>query len=211
MAKPLDTRARLLKTAADLIWQSSYHSVGVERICEQSGTNKGSFYHYFASKEELALAAIDEQWRELKPRMDEIFSAATPPLERLRRYARESLRIQTAKREETGFVCGCPLYALGSEVGTQSPHLRAKVAELLDTRYRYFEALVRDAKACGAIEVADTERSAHVLLDLVEGALTRARITDSLAPIESLEQALLLVLGAPKAQKVRAASARKSH
>ena len=211
MAKPLDTRARLLKTAADLIWQSSYHSVGVERICEQSGTNKGSFYHHFASKEELALAAIDEQWRELKPRMDEIFSASIAPLERLRRYARESLRIQTARRAEIGFVCGCPLYALGSEVGTQSPHLRAKVAELLETRFRYFEALVRDAEASGAIEVDDAARTAHLLLDLVEGALTRARITDDLAPIADLEQALLLVVGAPKAHKVRASSARKSH
>ena len=69
----------------------------------------------------------------------------------------------------------------------------------------------RDAEASGAIEVDDAARTAHLLLDLVEGALTRARITDDLAPIADLEQALLMVVGAPKVHKVRASSARKSH
>ena len=209
MTKPLDTRERLLKTAADLIWQSSYHAIGVDRICEQSGANKGSFYHHFASKEDLAIAAIDEQWREYKPRMDEIFSPARPPLERLRRYAREALRIQREQCEDVGHVCGCPLLALGSEVGTQSPHLRAKIEQLLATRFEYFESAVRDAQKAGDIQIADPARTAQVLLDLVEGALTRARITNTLAPIEDLEAAVLLVVGANTKHERRTGGVRK--
>ena len=42
-----------------MIGSSSYASTGVAEICKKAGVNKGSFYHFFESKEELAINALD--------------------------------------------------------------------------------------------------------------------------------------------------------
>jgi TetR/AcrR family transcriptional repressor of nem operon len=194
MAKTPDTRERLLQTAADLIWTSSYHATGVDKICEAAGVNKGSFYHHFASKEELAIAALEDQWVRMKPRIDEVFSPATPPLDRLANYARMTVEMQREKQLKTGFVCGCPLYALGSEMGTLAPALQHKIQALVEVKLRYLVSAVREAHAAGEIIAPDPQRTAQILIDLAEGALMRARIMNDLAPLEHLEETLFSVL-----------------
>src|SRR6187455_1280604 len=195
MAKTPDTRERLLQTAADLIWTSSYHATGVDSICEAAGIHKGSFYHHFESKEELAMAALEDQWLRIKPRIDEIFSPASKPLDRLRDYARLTLEMQREKQRQTGCVCGCALYALGSEMGTLAPALLAKIQGLLEIKLRYLVSAVREAHAAGEIRAPEPERVAQLLVDLVEGMLMRARIQNDLAPLEGLEAAMFQVLG----------------
>lgn len=204
MVRSHDTRERLLETAARLIWSASYHATGVDRICEAAGVHKGSFYHHFSSKEELAIAALDEQWARLKPRVDEIFSPANPPLERLSRYVRLTLEMQREKQRETGCVCGCPLYALGSEMGTLAPALREKIQTLVEIKLRYLVSAVREAHAAGEIEAPDAERTAQMLVDLAQGALMRARITNDLGPLGTLEHNLLALLGPRPAARSRA-------
>src|SRR5271157_5410933 len=82
-----DSKLRLLETAHGLIWRQSYGSVGVDQICEQSRVKKGSFYHFFRSKSELAVAAYEYYWEQRsRLTLDGIFSAQTPPLERLDAY-----------------------------------------------------------------------------------------------------------------------------
>lgn len=194
MTKTADTRERLLQTAADLIWTSSYHATGVDRICEAAGVHKGSFYHHFASKEELAIAALDDQWARMKPCVDEVFSPANPPLERLAGYARMTLEKQREKQRETGCVCGCPLYALGSEMGTLAPALQRKIQALLEIKLRYLVSAVREAHAAGEIVAPDPQRTAQMLVDLAEGMLMRARIMNDLSALERFEENLLALL-----------------
>jgi TetR/AcrR family transcriptional regulator, transcriptional repressor for nem operon len=194
MAKTPDTRERLLQTAAELIWKSSYHATGVDRICEVAEVHKGSFYHHFASKEELAIAALDDQWSRMKPRIDGIFSPASPPLERLANYARLTVDLQREKQLQTGCVCGCPLYALGSEMGTLAPALQRKIQDLLEVKLRYLVSAVREAHSAGEILAPDPQRTAQMLIDLAEGVLMRARIMNDLAPLETLEADLMTLL-----------------
>ncbi len=194
MAKTPDTRERLLQTAADLIWTSSYHATGVDSICEAAGVHKGSFYHHFASKEELAIAALDDQWARMKPRIDEVFSPATPPLERLTNYARLTVEMQREKQRQTGCVCGCPLYALGSEMGTLAPALQHKIQALVEVKLRYLVSAVREAQAAGEIVAPDPQGTAQMLIDLAEGMLMRARIMNDLSALDRFERTLLSIL-----------------
>jgi TetR/AcrR family transcriptional repressor of nem operon len=52
------TRTRLLDSARDVIRTKGYAATTVDDICAAAGVTKGSFFHHFASKEQLGIAAI---------------------------------------------------------------------------------------------------------------------------------------------------------
>jgi len=53
MNAQLDTYDRILLAARELIHARSYAEVGVAAICDQAQVKKGSFYHFFPSKQAL--------------------------------------------------------------------------------------------------------------------------------------------------------------
>jgi TetR/AcrR family transcriptional repressor of nem operon len=57
MAK--DTREKILNAAAQLIHRQGYNRTGLQEILTTAGVPKGSFYFYFKSKEDLALALVN--------------------------------------------------------------------------------------------------------------------------------------------------------
>jgi len=187
MPRHTDSRERLVSIASDLIWKRSYYGTSVDMICETCGIKKGSFYHHFASKEELMATALDAQWEHFRAMLDTCFSVSLAPLERFRRFARANVEAQESCQKSSGTVLGCPLYALGTEIGTQEPLLREKIDKHLAVLAKYFTAALRDGIADGSIPVCDPELTAQQLMSFCEGSLTLARIRNDLAPIRSIE------------------------
>jgi TetR/AcrR family transcriptional regulator, transcriptional repressor for nem operon len=54
------TRRRLLDAARDVVRAKGYSATSVDDICTAAGVTKGSFFHYFASKEQMGIAAIEQ-------------------------------------------------------------------------------------------------------------------------------------------------------
>lgn len=54
-------REQLIEAATALIMQRGYASTGVDDVCAAAGASKGSFYHHFKSKEDLALHVLRGQ------------------------------------------------------------------------------------------------------------------------------------------------------
>jgi TetR/AcrR family transcriptional repressor of nem operon len=54
------TRTKLLDAARDVIRTKGYTATTVDDICRVAGVTKGGFFHHFASKEQLAKAAIEQ-------------------------------------------------------------------------------------------------------------------------------------------------------
>lgn len=84
---PHDSRTRLLDAALYVIRAKGYSAARVEDVCEEAGLTKGSFFHHFASKEDLALAAAEH----FSAFAESIFSVApyhflADPLDRLLGY-----------------------------------------------------------------------------------------------------------------------------
>jgi TetR/AcrR family transcriptional regulator, transcriptional repressor for nem operon len=195
-----DTRQRLLETAMDLIWEQSYGAVSVDVICERAGARKGSFYHFFRSKSDLAAAAIQDHWEKLRPDLDRIFSPQAPPLGRFAAYCDFIYERQRAKMERFGRVCGCPLTSLGSELSTQDEKIRQKSQEILEWRCRYFAAALRDAVREGLIPDQDCEAKARDLYGSVIGALLQAKIENDLGIIRHLKANIFRLIGAGEAE-----------
>lgn len=196
MGRSSDARDRLLRAAIDLVWTESYGAASVEAICERAGVMKGSFYHFFPSKDELVIAALEEHWRTTAgPRMDKIFSAAVPPLERLQSYFEFIPLRQKELFEQYGRVVGCPYGSLGSEARPDSA-IATKAKELLRRKYRYLESTLRDLVADGLLpEATDVSVLAQSLYTFIEGTLAQARIRNDLSPTRSIAAAAFQFLG----------------
>ena len=201
MGRKSDAKQRLLEAAGDLIWENSYGMVTIDAICEKAGVKKGSFYYFFESKADLAVAALEEDWqKEMKPKFDAMFSVSNPPLERIRLMMQSSYDCQKQMLEENGQILGCPCFSLGSEICTQNEPIRAKVKETLCRMVRYLESAIRDAQAEGSVGPGDALIKAKAVYTLYEGSLTEARIHNSLESLRILPEMVMGYLGAPIAQ-----------
>jgi TetR/AcrR family transcriptional repressor of nem operon len=196
MPRKSDAKERLMSAALDLIWGQSYGATSVDAICQKAGVQKGSFYHFFESKSDLAVAALDADWLTRRPTMDRIFSSATPPLERLTNYFDHVAQSQTAIHSECGSILGCPLFSLGSEICTQDAAIGHKVREILDSYVKYFESAIRDAHAQGALNAPNATTKAKLLFAFFQGTLTQARIQNDVTYLRELKAGALELLGA---------------
>jgi TetR/AcrR family transcriptional regulator, transcriptional repressor for nem operon len=195
MAKPSDTKEKLLQVAFDLIWNQSYGAVSVDHICERAQVNKGSFYHFFPSKSDLAVEAYEEHWREKQPELDRIFSPQIPPLKRLVLWCQNIRDRQKQKAEKYGHVCGCPYASLGAELATQDERIRVKTQELVDRNVRYIESALLDAKHQGLVSCENSQGSAKRVYSIVLGMLLQAKIHNDLEMLEDLELTIMEQIG----------------
>ena len=57
-------REKLLEVAFDEIYHNGYNGTSIDKILKKASMNKGSMYHFFKSKKELALVVIEEKLNE---------------------------------------------------------------------------------------------------------------------------------------------------
>jgi TetR/AcrR family transcriptional repressor of nem operon len=177
MGRTSDADQRLMAAALDLIWGQSYGAVTIDDICKQAAVKKGSFYYFFDSKEQLAVAALDRLWNDdWKPRMDATFSPSVDALERLKNYLSGLYRAAVEMKARAGRVLGCPVASVGSEMGTQECSICGKTREILARKRRYLESAIREAIADGSLEAGDPARRTLVLASFIEGLTLQARM-----------------------------------
>ncbi len=195
MKQESESKRKLLETAMEMIWESSYGSVSVDDICTRAGVNKGSFYYAFKSKSDLAVAAFERHWENKQPLLDKIFSSQIPPLERLDTYCELIIRDQREKYQSFGKMLGCPFCSVGSELSTQDEKIRQKTEQMGLRLMKYLESMVRDLAAVGLIEVKDTAELAQEIYSYMAGVLVQAKIENSLEHVERMQHGLMRLLG----------------
>lgn len=195
MGRVSDAKERLMKAVSELIWTGSYGSTTIDHICETTGVKKGSFYYFFDSKADVAVAALDAEWNCRRPELDAIFSPTVPPLDRLRKYCEYGYDFQGKIKQKCGRVLGCPLLTLGSEICTQEAELRNKIESILDQKRKYLESAIRDAHAAGLINAPDAMAKARILYAYYQGLQTEARIKNSLEVLQDAIRGTFELLG----------------
>lgn len=195
MGRVSDAKAKLMQVVVELIWVGSYGSTTIDDICEKAQVKRGSFYYFFESKADLAVAALDEEWQRHRPELDAIFSPVVPPLERLKRYCEYGYKIQSEWKDKCGHVLGCMLFTLGCEVCTQEAQLAKKVQAILDQKRKYLESAIRDAHAAGLVNAPDAAAKARILFTYYEGQLTEARIQNNLEVLRDAIRGTYELLG----------------
>lgn len=193
---PTDVKEKLIETAIDLIWCSSYGSVSVEDICKAAGAQKGSFYYYFESKADLALAALEVQFERTRPEYEATFAPGMGPLERLERLVDHVYAKQKKSLETYGRVCGCPFVTLGSEVVGQEEQLNARIDEILVGYISGLKEMIEEGMVAGLIpKDMDADQKALEVHSYLIGQMTMARVKNSLEIMDTLKDGIFSILG----------------
>jgi TetR/AcrR family transcriptional repressor of nem operon len=199
MGRNSDARDRLLQVAVELIWEQSYGSVSVDSICTRADVKKGSFYYFFPSKSDLAIAAYEEHWQQRRPVYDRVFSPLVPPLERIENYCRTIYENQKEKQKKSGRVLGCPFASVACELSTQDENIRQKSQEIFERGCKYIETALNDAQKEGLIEKCDVAKKSRAISALVIGTLLQAKVHNDVEILRDLGPNVMQLIGAPVA------------
>lgn len=161
-------RRRILDAALKVIRQKGYAATRVEDVCAEAGLTKGGFFHHFAGKEDLAVAAA-EHWSA----MTGGFFAGAPyhahadPYDRVLGYIDFRKAILQGSTDEFTCLAG----TLAQEAHLTSPAIRdAAGAAIFD----HASTLVADIAAAKAARCPDAEWTPESLAQFTQAALQGA-------------------------------------
>jgi TetR/AcrR family transcriptional repressor of nem operon len=200
MGRTSNAREQIIESALALWHERSYADVGVSEICEHANVRKGSFYHFFPAKSDLAVAVLDEQWRLFQEKIGGplLRDPDTPSLERLDRLMDSIFRFATDWHGETGQIWGCPAGNLAVELATRDETVRIRVERLFEDWTDVFRQLLDDAVADGSIPPLDTRGAARAVLAYVQGAIVLAKTANDSELLAELGPAARRLIGAPE-------------
>lgn len=180
------TRERLLDSAAELMHARGYEAVGVAELCVHADARKGSFYHWWPSKRDLALAMLDRAWENYRHHvLDVAFGADDSVLAGLDRYGTllcEQQRAMAATGADAGAgVRGCRLGNFALELSTRDRVVRDRVETHLTAMADYLAAVLRRAAARGEVPALDGDgatTAAESVVAHMEGLMLLAKVRD---------------------------------
>lgn len=155
-ANPL-TRTKLLEAAFAVIRSKGYAATTVDDICGEAGLSKGSFFHQFASKEDLAVAAA-QHWSETTGALFEAapYHVPSDPLDRLLAYV--AFRREIIQGELPDFTC--LVGTMAQEVYGTNPKIQKACWESI---HGHAETLVPDIEAAMRERGIDADWTAESL------------------------------------------------
>ena len=179
----VSTRDRLIDAGIQSMLSKSYHGVGIAEILADAGVPKGSFYHYFRSKEDFGAEVIRRYWATARDFMTKMFQdTSKTPMQRLEGYFRWGIDQQL----QSGCRQGCLLAKLGTEVSDCSSLLRRELKESTDQWLELLARGIQEAQDSGELSPAfEPEKLALFLFGAWEGAGMRMVILQDRAPLDN--------------------------
>ena len=191
----LDKHELILAKGAEVMTRRGYHGTGVQEIVRAAGVPKGSFYHYFSSKEDFALQALQQVYG---PRLQRYAQAlenpALSPCARILGYYGELVE-HFARQEKLEYHCF--IGSLSFEMAELSPSLGAEVDAILQRSADILRACLEQAQRAGELAAnEDCGNLASFVTSAWQGALTRLKVSNNTSVLTDFMQRLQLLLRA---------------
>lgn len=183
--KEKTTKERILEAAEEIMLENSFHSVGLKQILDSAQVPKGSFYHYFASKEQFGAEMMKHymaQASDEKRRLMLGDNKETSPLQRLFDYLDGG--VQYIDSYPGKFPCLA--LKLAAEVSDFSEPIRRELTRGFNDWIDIYREILEQAIAKNLLpENLDTSIEAQFIQDLWSGALNRAVINHNSEPLKN--------------------------
>jgi len=177
------TRDAILTAAKRLMLIKVYNATSLDDLLGASGVGKGSFYHYFKSKEDLGYAILDDIVTSFVERtLDPCFADPDGhPIAQIRCFLD---RVVEAQRERE-CVGGCPLGNLASEMSDVHEGFRERLAGVFAAWRERLTLTLRDAQRRGDVgSDCRVEVVAQFLVASLEGSILMTKVSKDIGVME---------------------------
>src|SRR4051812_8449874 len=164
------SREKLIRCAQVSMMARGYSATGVDDICRDAGVSKGSFYHQFTSKEDLAIAALGDFYEAGLKNLLTIDLSDVLPERRLLAFLDA-----IAEPGLDFWKNGCLIGALASEMALTSETLQTEVSRLFSETAKALEPLIEPFVASLQDKSLSAAGLAEHFLVVVEGAIVMSR------------------------------------
>lgn len=156
-----NTKEHLLETGRQILACQGFGSVGLSTLLKAAGVPKGSFYHYFKSKEQFGEALLTSYFSQHLSEMDSIFSVQGKD--------GRSLLMEYFDRWQENYG-GCLVIKLGAEVADLSDAMRLTLKAGTDRVVSRLAVAIDAAISDGSLPQQDSQALAANLYQLWLGA-----------------------------------------
>lgn len=178
----LDMRQHIIDVAKTLMTHKGYTAVGLMEVLTTAGVPKGSFYHYFRSKEEFGQALLEEYFQEYIGRVDIVMAAQGTGAERLIGYLSYWAKTQAFDHPEEK----CLVVKLGAEVCDLSEDMRSVLEEGTALIIQRITRCIEQGMADGSItSTQNAETLAESMYQLWLGASLLVKVRNTTAAFET--------------------------
>lgn len=178
-----DTKAELIRSGLEQLTESGFSASGIDSILKKIGVPKGSFYHYFTSKEAFGLAVIESYASYFSKKLDNYLLDEThAPLMRIKNF------VENAKSglEYHQFKRGCLIGNLGQEANLLPDSFRPILTAIFINWETKIADCLKAAQTKGQIaNDANCEQLAEYFWIGWEGAVARTRLVKNNQPIDN--------------------------
>ncbi|MCX4216471.1 MULTISPECIES: TetR/AcrR family transcriptional regulator [unclassified Pseudomonas] len=177
-----DTREILLRRGVEMLTERGLASTGIDSILKSAQVPKGSFYHYFDSKEAFGMEVLEVYANFFARKLERhLLNPDFPPLQRLANFV-EDAKSGMSRHE---FRRGCLVGNLGQEVFALPDGFRVRVDAVLNDWQALVAACLEKAVAAGELsQQADCRSIAAFFWIGWEGAVLRAKLVGNVSPLD---------------------------
>ncbi|MEK0164655.1 TetR/AcrR family transcriptional regulator [Phaeobacter sp. A36a-5a] len=191
-----ETRLQILDTGRKLTAQRGYTSVGLTELLSTAQVPKGSFYHYFASKEDYGCALlrhyVDQYRLELRHTLND-------PEQSGRDQVLGYFRCWKDRQISGNAEQKCLIVKLAAEVSDLSADMRAILQHGVESIVARLSDCLRGAQADGSLATSvDPDQTATTLYQIWLGASLMAHLSQDGAPVETAMSQTLIMLPPPQ-------------
>jgi len=191
-----DTREHLLATGEQLCMHRGFTGMGLSELLKTAEVPKGSFYHYFRSKEAFGVAMLERHYVGYHQRLTHHFAHGSGNYrDRLIAYFQETLNQFCQK----GIISGCLTVKLSAEVCDLSEDMRSAMDRGAGRVIALLAQALENGRTtrCLSFE-GDALTQGQVLYALWLGSNLQAKISRSALPLESALAHAKTILIAPE-------------
>jgi len=190
-----DVRRHILDVARPLLLCRGFTAVGLNEVLTAAQVPKGSFYHYFGSKEAFGEAVLDAYFADYLARTDALLAEPGTAAQRLIAYFDDWLDSQTGDEAQSR----CMVVKLGAEVCDLSESMRAALKRGTGHIVERLASRVKAGGVDGSLPAAgDAHAVAVTLYQNWLGASLLAKITRDRAPLDRAMADTRKLLGLPE-------------
>ncbi|MGM0783626.1 MAG: TetR/AcrR family transcriptional regulator [Pseudomonadota bacterium] len=174
------TRQHILEAGQELVLQKGFVGVGLQEILRACGVPKGSFYHYFTSKEAFGCALLKQYVDEYRHRVETIFETGDSGRDRLMRYWAHWIDDPVAG----GWAERCLVVKLAAEVADLSADMRGVLNDGVESLVARIAGIIEEGREDGSLPPgAPPHAIAQVLYQMWLGAALLAKLGQDPTPL----------------------------